>query len=64
MELVIGKEYIDREIDFLTKKVMGETILKYLGRHPYDNRHMFAMKPLGTVYVPDDGILFNTLEAI
>lgn len=61
MNLEIGKEYIDREIDFLTKKIVGETTVKYLGRHPYDNRHMFAMKPIGTVYAPDESEFIDNL---
>lgn len=51
--LTIGCEYIHQDIDFLTKKVIGEDRLKYLGRHPYDNRHMFALHPAGGVYAPD-----------
>ncbi len=60
--LTIGCEYIHEDIDFLTKKVVGEDRLKYLGRHPYDNRHMFALYPAGTVYCPNESEYLDGLK--
>ena len=61
MTLTVGKEYLDLQIDFLSKQVTKETKLMYLGRHPYDNRHMFAMEPSGGAYAPDDGEFLGRL---
>ncbi len=61
IELTIGCEYKHDEIDFLTKKVVSSDRVKYLGRHPYDNRHMFALYPAGGLYCPDDGKYLSEL---
>lgn len=60
-ELTIGCEYIHEEIDFLTKKVVSSDRLKYLGLHPYDSRHMFALYPVGGVYIPQGSRTLNEL---
>jgi hypothetical protein len=62
--LTIGSEYKHQEIDFLSKKVVSETTMQYLGRHPYDNRHMFAMKPAGAVYCPEPSEFLSELLPI
>lgn len=61
-QLTIGCEYIHEEIDFLTKKVVGFDRLKYLGRHPYDNRHFFALHPSGSVHIPEGSKTLNELK--
>lgn len=61
-QLTIGCEYKHEDIDFLTKKVTGTDRLKYMGRHPYDNRHIFALHPSGTVHCPDGGIYLLELK--
>jgi hypothetical protein len=62
IELISGNEYLETEIDFLTKLPWRETKLTYLGRHPYDHRHMFASETGGTVLAPDDSALFKRLS--
>jgi hypothetical protein len=53
MNLEIGKEYTEVELDFLTKQPTRETRVTYLGRHPYDKRYVFASE------MPDDGKFFD-----
>jgi hypothetical protein len=61
-ELTIGKEYRDVEMDFLTKLPWKETRITYMGRSPYDGRHIFASETGGTLLVPDNGKLFDRMQ--
>lgn len=61
MQLRYGAEYKDTEIDFLTKLPWRETRVTYLGKHPYDQRHMFASEQGGVLLVPDDGKMLERL---
>lgn len=60
----IGQEYKVDNLDFLTQKITSTDYYTYLGRHPYDNRHMFAMKPSGNCFCPDNGELIGKMQIV
>lgn len=62
-DLEIGKEYNIVEIEYPSRMPFVDMVLTYLGKHPYDNRHLFASKDGGCIYVPDDGQILSKLES-
>lgn len=62
--LTKGKEYWDIEVDFLSKKEIKRTKLMYLGKHPYDERHMFAIEGGGTCHAPDENEFISKLQEV
>lgn len=62
MQLEIGKEYTEVQIKFLTKSPWKEKKVTYMGKHPYDGRHIFASETGGVMLVPENGEFFNRIS--
>lgn len=58
---VIGKEYTEEKIDFLTNTPFVIKKLTYMGRSPYDDRHIFASSNGGTILVSDNAMIEDKL---